>query len=337
MFDYAERNRGNMNERYGRDFNDDDDGGGREDWDDRSERHGRSQRDFSRSERERVQWGSGRSWNQNSADRGWGNSGQNRSQQGQGARYGAPQYERGEPYSGEYGGANYANSGRYGSDSYSGGGYGGGNRGGDYGPGNYGGSSFGGYGGGGYDGNRGDSYVGGSSGGMGRSDYGQSNQYGQSSQYGGRRDNSWGDRNPRLERGGSYRSSREGGFFGKGPKGYTRSDERIREDVCDRLSIDDEVDASDITVTVKGGEVTLEGTVPDRRSKHRAEDIADSVSGVSDVHNSLRPQKGFLQEMGDRVTGRAESEQHGHSGSGTRNSGSSSSVTAGQGTSASRS
>jgi hypothetical protein len=30
-----------------------------------------------------------------------------------------------------------------------------------------------------------------------------------------------------------------GGFFGKGPKGYTRSGDRIREDVCDRLSYDD--------------------------------------------------------------------------------------------------
>jgi hypothetical protein len=113
------------------------------------------------------------------------------------------------------------------------------------------------------------------------------------------------------------------GFFGKGPKDYTRSDERIREDVCDRLSDDDEVDASDITVTVKDGEVILEGSVPDRRSKHRAEDIAESVGGVRDVTNSLRRQKGLLQEMGDRMTGRADAEQHGHTGSGTRNSSSS--------------
>jgi Flp pilus assembly secretin CpaC len=95
--------------------------------------------------------------------------------------------------------------------------------------------------------------------------------------------------------------------------------------VCDRLSADDEVDASDITVTVKAGEVTLEGTVPDRRSKHRAEDIADAVSGVKDVHNSLRAQKGILQEIGDRISGN-ETEQHGHSGSGTRNSGGTSST-----------
>jgi hypothetical protein len=118
--------------------------------------------------------------------------------------------------------------------------------------------------------------------------------------------------------GSAFESRRSGGFSGKGPKNYTRSDDRIREDVCDRLSYDDEVDASDITVTVQQGEVTLEGTVEDRRAKHRAEDIADSVNGVKDVHNRLRSRKGFIQEVGDRLMGREE-EMMGHSGSGTRN------------------
>jgi osmotically-inducible protein OsmY len=117
----------------------------------------------------------------------------------------------------------------------------------------------------------------------------------------------------------SSAGARSTGFSGRGPKGYTRSDDRIREDVCDRLSDDDDLDASDISVTVMNGEVTLEGSVTDRRSKHRAEDIADSVSGVRDVHNRLRAQKSFFQEVGDRLMGRDEAEQHGHQGSGTRN------------------
>jgi hypothetical protein len=108
--------------------------------------------------------------------------------------------------------------------------------------------------------------------------------------------------------------------YGRGPKGYTRSDERIREDVCDRLSDDDEVDARDITVTVKSAEVILEGTVADRRTKHRAEDIAESVSGVKEVTNHLRARKGFFQELGDKISGDDEAEHHGHRGSGTRNS-----------------
>lgn len=110
------------------------------------------------------------------------------------------------------------------------------------------------------------------------------------------------------------------GHYGRGPKGYVRSDERIREDVCDRLSDDDEIDARDITVTVKSAEVILEGTVNDRRSKHRAEDVAESVSGVKEVTNHLRARKGFLQELGDKISGDDEAEHHGHRGSGTRNS-----------------
>ncbi len=107
--------------------------------------------------------------------------------------------------------------------------------------------------------------------------------------------------------------------FGRGPKGYVRSDDRIREDVCDRLSEDDEVDARDITVAVKNAEVTLDGTVTDRRSKHRAEDIVESISGVKEVINHLRARKTFFEEIGDKLSGN-DDERHGHTGQGTRNS-----------------
>lgn len=120
---------------------------------------------------------------------------------------------------------------------------------------------------------------------------------------------------------GNYSEQLRGaGHAGKGPKGYVRSDERIREDISDRLSDDDEIDASDITVTVTKGEVRLEGTVADRHAKHRAEDIAESVSGVRDVSNHLRAKKGFLKELGDKLTGDDSNEHRGHAGSGTRNS-----------------
>ncbi|HEX3530307.1 MAG TPA: BON domain-containing protein [Thermoanaerobaculia bacterium] len=80
----------------------------------------------------------------------------------------------------------------------------------------------------------------------------------------------------------------EGPFSGRGPRGYRRSDERIHEDVCDRLTAHGEVDATDIEVKVESGEVTLSGTVPDRRTKRLAEGIVDGVRGVVDVHNQLR-------------------------------------------------
>jgi hypothetical protein len=75
---------------------------------------------------------------------------------------------------------------------------------------------------------------------------------------------------------------------GKGPIGYQRSDERIREMVCESLADDDQLDASHIEVTVNHGELTLSGTVDDRRAKRDAEDCACSVSGVRDVQNLLR-------------------------------------------------
>ena len=86
----------------------------------------------------------------------------------------------------------------------------------------------------------------------------------------------------------SHRGDPGGWHVGKGPKGYSRSDERIREDVCDRLTDDPYVDATNIEVAVADGEVTLSGFVDRRGDKRRAEDIADNVSGVRDVNNRLR-------------------------------------------------
>jgi osmotically-inducible protein OsmY len=77
-------------------------------------------------------------------------------------------------------------------------------------------------------------------------------------------------------------------FAGRGPKGYRRSDDRIREDVCDRLTDDWRIDASDVEVVVTNGEVTLSGAVHSRDDKRSAEDLAETISGVRDVHNNLR-------------------------------------------------
>jgi hypothetical protein len=81
--------------------------------------------------------------------------------------------------------------------------------------------------------------------------------------------------------------NRRRSFRGRGPRGYTRSDERIREDVCDRLTEED-VDVSDVEVRVTKGEVTLSGSVPDRATKREVEGIAERVSGVTDIANQLR-------------------------------------------------
>jgi osmotically-inducible protein OsmY len=75
---------------------------------------------------------------------------------------------------------------------------------------------------------------------------------------------------------------------GRGPKGYRRSDDRIREDVSDRLTDDPFVDASDIEIQVSNAEVTLTGTVDSRNARRRAEDLVERCSGVSHVQNNLR-------------------------------------------------
>ncbi|NIX76611.1 BON domain-containing protein [Microvirga sp. c23x22] len=75
---------------------------------------------------------------------------------------------------------------------------------------------------------------------------------------------------------------------GKGPRSYRRSDERIREDIHERLTESPFLDASEIEVTVKDREVTLAGFVHVRAEKLLAEDLSAGVSGVTHVQNNLR-------------------------------------------------
>lgn len=79
-----------------------------------------------------------------------------------------------------------------------------------------------------------------------------------------------------------------GPYAGRGPRGYTPSPDRIRDDVCERLTHHGHLDASRIQIRVDNAEVTLEGEVDSRRAKRLAEDIAEQVRGVRDVHNRLR-------------------------------------------------
>ncbi|GMV31476.1 MAG: hypothetical protein AMXMBFR59_36010 [Rhodanobacteraceae bacterium] len=89
----------------------------------------------------------------------------------------------------------------------------------------------------------------------------------------------------------NYSESAGQNHRGRGPKNYMRSDERIREDLSERLSDDPLVDAADINVEVKNGVVTLTGSVDARHLKHRVEDMADQCSGVKDVENRLTIRK----------------------------------------------
>ncbi|WP_063552802.1 BON domain-containing protein [Burkholderia territorii] len=107
----------------------------------------------------------------------------------------------------------------------------------------------------------------------------------------------WADA-PDLSRFGSE-AQRDAMRHRRGPKGYTRSDERIREDVCERLARALDIDVSDVSVQVRDGRVELDGTVPSRWMKHDIEDIADSCMCVRDVENRVRVRR----DEGEHDTG----------------------------------
>jgi len=119
--------------------------------------------------------------------------------------------------------------------------------------------------------------------------------------YGGERDDDARDPRradaPDLSRygGAAYREAMR---HRRGPKGYTRSDERIREDVCERLAHALDIDVSDVSVRVRDGRVELDGTVPQRWMKHDIEDIADGCMCVRDVENRVRVRRDGEHDTG---------------------------------------
>jgi hypothetical protein len=90
---------------------------------------------------------------------------------------------------------------------------------------------------------------------------------------------------------GTRKPDRLGPHLGKGSSLYRRPDQQLYEDICERMTQHGQLDASQIEVEVNDGEVTLTGSVADRRSKRLAEDITDSVHGVMDIHNQLQFQR----------------------------------------------
>ena len=205
-----------------------------------------------------------------------GRSGQSRDQQ-----YGGQQYRGGQQYGGQYGENQQYGGGR---QQY-------GDRGEQYGGGHYRGSQYGGQ--------------------YGGEQFG-SGQYGGSQYRGGQQSGRWqpyGEGGQQFRSGSSTSQSGRGqsrgmgnGFSGKGPKGYTRSDDRIKEDISDALMSNDDIDASEIEIEVRSGEVTLKGTVDSRWAKRQAEDVVDNVQGVQNVQNSLRVQAngfGATSNQGD--------------------------------------
>lgn len=77
-------------------------------------------------------------------------------------------------------------------------------------------------------------------------------------------------------------------FEGRGSRTYQRGDERIKDEVHERLARHPAIDAQDIDVQVQNGEVTLTGHCVTRYEKRLAEELAEDVYGVRNVQNSIR-------------------------------------------------
>jgi len=178
--------------------------------------------------------------------------------------------------------------------------------------------------------------------GLASQDYGVDDRYGYGGERDTMRDNARGSGAPSnttyrsggydrggYDRGGYDQHSNQragmkqpGGFAGKGPKGYQRSDERLREHISESFMHHDELDASDIEVKVESGNVTLTGTVPSRHCKRLAEDLAEDCMGVKDVANQLRVQaagdtSASREEPSAKTSAKRTSDGSGASGNGT--------------------
>jgi hypothetical protein len=67
----------------------------------------------------------------------------------------------------------------------------------------------------------------------------------------------------------------------------TSFDREIREEIMDLFTNDSELDASDVTVRVADGIVTLSGNVDEARMRKALEESAATVPGVDEVQNCL--------------------------------------------------
>jgi osmotically-inducible protein OsmY len=74
----------------------------------------------------------------------------------------------------------------------------------------------------------------------------------------------------------------------RGERRQQRPDESLAREIQEILTQDPELETSEIEVQVEGGAVTLLGIVDSSDAKLMAEELADSVAGVREVHNRLK-------------------------------------------------
>lgn len=139
--------------------------------------------------------------------------------------------------------------------------------------------------------------------------WGPSKAHGDPDPFGYRGQGGYGDfREDHGTRHGVHADDRPRGHRGRGPRA-TRSDESIADEIYFRLTEDPFVDASEILVNVEEAVVTLTGEVPERRMKHRAEDLVHEIRGINEVRNSIRVdrvQRSFTDSLGGLRAGHSQ-------------------------------
>lgn len=79
---------------------------------------------------------------------------------------------------------------------------------------------------------------------------------------------------------------------GRAPEGYRRSDQRLLEEISERVRDDPYVDGRSISLAVHEGIVRIDGEVEARWVKHHLEHIAARCFGVEDVDNRVAVRRG---------------------------------------------
>jgi osmotically-inducible protein OsmY len=72
----------------------------------------------------------------------------------------------------------------------------------------------------------------------------------------------------------------------RGPRGWVRSDERILDDLCERI-VRGGVDASRLEVQVEDGHVWLEGDLGSREERRFVLEVAERSLGVRGVYAEI--------------------------------------------------
>lgn len=71
------------------------------------------------------------------------------------------------------------------------------------------------------------------------------------------------------------------------PKTWSVSDELLKDQICEALWRDQNIDATDIEILVDQGVVTLDGFVDCYENKSKAEHCASQINGYLELRNNL--------------------------------------------------